>query len=451
MTHNDHKIPWLIDFGISAQIHSTVSQTLSERSGSGTPGYMAPEQCLSQQQDGRTDQYALAVVVYQLLSGHLPFEASNPVALCGQIVNVPAPPLTNVPASVNDVIQRALSKNRKYRFSSCEEFLDALIGKKPAMPFFQRAARPITEGLKKIPLPLLVFCLALLVMGLYIFRTSEERTETAKQNEIAKPIEISSPTQQETSLAEPKSDSSEMSVPTADEADFEMNGSFLKKYKGHAEKLVIPAVINGQKVTKIGESAFRGCSSLTSVVIPKGVTEIGNYTFAGCSSLTSVVIPDSIKEIGEGAFSDCTALKEWSISSNHPYFKTDGTGLLTKDGKTLVACLASATEYQIPEGVTVIGGYVFSGCSSITSVVIPDSVERIGSGAFAGCTALKEWTISSTHPYFKREGGGLLTKDGKSLVAFLGSAKEYRIPKGVTEIRNWAFSGCSSLTSVVIP
>ncbi len=293
---------------------------------------------------------------------------------------------------------------------------------------------------------------------------------------------------------------------------------------------------DGTKITKyIGEE--------TEVMIPKGVTGIGNYAFSGCSSLTSVVIPDSVKEIGAGAFAGCTSLKEWSISPGHPYFKTDGTGLLTKDGKTLVACLASAKEYQIPEGVTEIGWYAFSGCSSLTSVVIPKGVTEIGwsafngcssltsvvipegvteiggntfsgcssltsvvisesvtkiesfafsgcssltsvvipkgvteigegafvdcssltsvvipkgvteigEGAFTGCTALKEWSISSSHPYFKTDGTALLTKDGKKLLACLASATEYQIPEGVTVIGIGTFGRCISLTSVVIP
>ena len=83
-------------------------------------------------------------------------------------------------------------------------------------------------------------------------------------------------------------------------------------YIGDPTSVSIPTLIqyNGKQytVTSIGDRAFNGCSSLTSITIGNSVTSIGVQAFFGCSSLTSVTIGNSVTSIGEEAFSNCTAL-----------------------------------------------------------------------------------------------------------------------------------------------
>ena len=62
-----------------------------------------------------------------------------------------------------------------------------------------------------------------------------------------------------------------------------------------------------EKLRMVGEGAFHGCSSLTTVALPEGLQEVGENAFNGCSSLTAVQVPESAT-IGQGAFEGCSSL-----------------------------------------------------------------------------------------------------------------------------------------------
>jgi len=72
--------------------------------------------------------------------------------------------------------------------------------------------------------------------------------------------------------------------------------------------VTIPESIAGKPVTRIGDGAFAGNPSLTSVTIPAGVTSIGNHAFSGCSGLTSVTISAGVSSIGDDSFIFCDGL-----------------------------------------------------------------------------------------------------------------------------------------------
>ena len=182
----------------------------------------------------------------------------------------------------------------------------------------------------------------------------------------------------------------------------------------------IKEVVLGDSVTSIGNYAFDGCSSLTSVTIPNSVTSIGFWAFNNCSSLTSVHISD---------IAAWCKIEIYDIVSNPLYY----TKHLYMNGKEI-------TELVIPDGVTSIGGYAFSGCSSLTSVTIPNSVTSIGSFAFYDCDGLTSVTIPNS-----------VTSIGVGAFAYCSSLTSVTIPNGVTDIYNYTFDGCSSLTSVTIP
>ena len=123
----------VLDFGLAAQIQSSLSRVSQIHYGtSGTGAYMAPEQWRGQLQDGATDQYALAVLAYELLSGRLPFEVQDQVALRESAIRDAPEKPEGVSDNLWAALSRGLAKQRADRCANCAELVDALEGKKIA-------------------------------------------------------------------------------------------------------------------------------------------------------------------------------------------------------------------------------------------------------------------------------------------------------------------------------
>jgi hypothetical protein len=151
------------DFGLALNIGAETTQI----TGVGSPAYMSPEQIREELVDHRTDIYSLGVVMYQMLTGRLPFQGSNKFSMIYQITQFePAPPSSHrqqVPESLDGIVRRAMHKDIRGRYQHADELADELMdalrtglgaGRRAdfgdadkfaalrAMPFFRRFAEP---------------------------------------------------------------------------------------------------------------------------------------------------------------------------------------------------------------------------------------------------------------------------------------------------------------------
>ena len=261
--------------------------------------------------------------------------------------------------------------------------------------------------------------------------------------------------------------------------DYSSNPLYYAHHLYSDENTEITNLVIPNSVTSIGNYAFSGCSGLkkvivkdiaawcgikfgssdsnplsyahhlysdenteiTNLVIPNSVTSIGNYAFSGCSGLTSIEIPNSVTSIGGSAFGGCTGLKKVIVKDiaawcgiNFDSNPLSYTQHLYSDEDTEI------TNLVIPNSVTSIGRYAFSGCSGLTSVTIPNSVTSIGESAFKRCTGLTSVTIPNS-----------VTSIDWYAFSGCSGLTSVTIPNSVTSIGRYAFSGCSGLTSVTIP
>ena len=226
--------------------------------------------------------------------------------------------------------------------------------------------------------------------------------------------------------------------------------SFGAAIASHTYENGIGTITFDAPVSAIGNNAFSGCTTLTSITLLEGLTSIGDSAFNNCSGLTSLTIPSTVTSLGYRPFQYCTGLTSMYIPDN---VTSVGNGLFYNSGVTSVSLgaiveskpLSSALigcndlSVTVREGVTTIGDGAFSSCSFMTSISLPSSLTSIDKNAFSGCTGLTSLIIPSG-----------VTSIGSSAFANCSGLTTMDIPAGVTSLASTLFSNCTGLTSVTL-
>ena len=192
--------------------------------------------------------------------------------------------------------------------------------------------------------------------------------------------------------------------------------------------LRIKTVTIGDGITRIGDSAFQGCSGLTELTLPNSITSIGNSAFQGCSGLTELTLPNSITSIGNSAFQGCSGLTELTLPNS-----------ITSIWEGAFFGCSGLTELTLPNSVKNIGESAFEGCSGVTELTLPSSVTSIGESAFQGCSGLTKLTLPNS-----------VTSIGESAFRGCRGLTELTLPNSITSIGDYAFYSCRGLTELTL-
>lgn len=180
------------------------------------------------------------------------------------------------------------------------------------------------------------------------------------------------------------------------------------------------------ELTEIGSQ--EGCTGLTSLTIPAGVT-INDFKCTNCTALTNINLKGSVgTEIPANAFSGCTALKSINLFES-----------ITTIGDNAFKDCTSLTQLTMPASLASIGKYAFQN-TGLTGVALQRNLTIIGKYAFDGCAELASITFSPNVTEIKEYTFNNCSK-----------LKDITLPNGLIYIKDYAFNGCTTLGKVTIP
>ena len=269
-------------------------------------------------------------------------------------------------------------------------------------------------------------------------------------------------------------------------------GATVTGYTGQGGAVEIPSMLGGKPVVAIGDNAFNGNETITSVTMPDSVTTIGQRAFYDCKALKQLTLPENLTDIGAYAFSGCTALQnvtlpgklatiaehafdytgltaihipasvtmigQRALSQNYDLLKitvdeantvycAEDNVLYNKDKTTLIRAGSGLSgDWSIPFGVKTVEAMAFWNCWTLETLRIPATVQSIGQIDMLGgcCEKLSAIVVDAANPVYASLDGALCSNDGTVLYYLPENIGTYTVPDSVTRIANGAIQFTTS-------
>ena len=188
------------------------------------------------------------------------------------------------------------------------------------------------------------------------------------------------------------------------------------------------------KLNYIPSEAFKNCTSLEEVTLPKKTREIGRAVFSGCSSLTTVKNISKLYDVCSYAFAGCKKLK------NIPLHKIKIFGPAAFKGCT------SLTTANL-EALVQLSGNVFENCTNLKSVHLSKKTRYIGPAVFKGCKSLEKISVDELNNYYSIYDGALSRKNKTEIIAYPAARadNDFVIPSETKVVDRYAFYGAKKL------
>ena len=471
-------VPKLADLGIARVQGGGEDTTLTKTDMIiGTPAYMSPEQMMnSHDVDARADIYSLGIVLYEMLTGVRPNKDATVVQLLARAIKGEELPdvremRPEVSAALACAVARMVAQKAEDRPQTAAEaarlVYDAVTGKMTAKAGAGWAARAEAlrrrEGKSKGAWRLAAFlggtaAVAALVAAILLrpARAPQPPAEVTRVREVVVTNVVNVVREQRAAPSRPDDElvslkkRMDLHLPVDVRSAIANDSLWFYKLENDCALLcragekpcvfpepkgtvVVPKMLDGHKVTVVGDCAFARCNGLTAIDLPDSLLTIGVDAFRE-TALTSITFPPSVvrvsnhaftgsriervalnlcKDVHGSAFACCPQLKEVGVSPQNESYASVAGALYTKDLKGLVLYPA-ADQLRLPSSVEVIGGYALSNVQ-LSHLKLPDGVRKFNSPCLF-------WN---------------------------GSVQTIEFPRSLEFASNWLLWGCQNVRKVV--